>query len=145
MTRLYRPRFYKLVHGDAIQCESIYEFTAWAVEHGREIARTRIGDAVVSTIFLGFDHNGRTGHGPPILFETMIFGTKHDREMVRTATLAQAREAHARLVDFVRAYRLSPNKANGGIATASKLTPEQRKAKARNAALARWKKGTKHL
>lgn len=32
----------------------------------------------------------------------------------------------------------------GGRALAAKLTPEQRKASARNAALARWSQGKKH-
>lgn len=39
---------------------------------GRMIARATFRDIMVSTVFLGIDHN-HTSKGPPILFETMIF------------------------------------------------------------------------
>lgn len=42
----------------------------------RIIARSEIGGARVSTVFLGIDH--QFGMGEPLLFETMIFGGPHD-------------------------------------------------------------------
>lgn len=39
----------------------------------RLVARTKVGRLMVSTVFTGYDHNF-SDHGPPILFETMIFG-----------------------------------------------------------------------
>lgn len=38
----------------------------------QRVALTEIGGIVVSTVFLGLDH--QYGDGPPILFETMVFG-----------------------------------------------------------------------
>jgi len=48
--------------------------------------------ADVSTVFLGLDHGW--GDGPPILFETMIFGGPHDQRQWRYSTIEEAREGH---------------------------------------------------
>ncbi len=50
------------------------------------------GDANVSTVFLGLDH--AFGGGPPMLFETMIFGGDHDEYCERYATVEEARAGH---------------------------------------------------
>jgi hypothetical protein len=50
----------------------------------------------VSTVFLGLNH--QYGDGPPLIFETMVFGGKYDQEQERYATEAQALEGHARWV-----------------------------------------------
>lgn len=46
----------------------------------------------VSTVFLSLDHNW--GDGPPILFETMIFGGEHDGYQERYRTWEEAEEGH---------------------------------------------------
>ena len=66
----------------------------------RRIAETTIGDAWVSTVFLGIDHNFG-GEGPPLLFETMVFFDREDLRdeiMMRYATYAEAREGHDSIV-----------------------------------------------
>ena len=55
----------------------------------------------VSTVFLGIDHNFRDA-GPPILFETMVFGLSDDMQD-RCATYDEAEAMHARVVAEVRA------------------------------------------
>ncbi len=51
----------------------------WArwFEHpnNRRVALTQRGKITISTVFIGLDHNW-SGQGPPILFETMIFGSQ---------------------------------------------------------------------
>lgn len=49
-------------------------------------------DVRVSTVFLGLDH--RFGEGPPLLFETMIFGGEHDQYQTRCSTWSEAEEMH---------------------------------------------------
>ena len=49
----------------------------------------------VSTVFLGIDHS--FGHGPPILWETMIFGGRLSEEQERYQTYEQALAGHARM------------------------------------------------
>lgn len=59
----------------------------------RRIARTDINGIVVSTVWLGIDH--QFGDGPPLIFETMIFGGPHDEETWRRYdTEANARAGH---------------------------------------------------
>lgn len=52
---------------------------------------------LVSTVFLGLDHNWNDGK--PILFETMIFGGKHDQEQRRYCTYEEAEQGHEDIVD----------------------------------------------
>lgn len=51
------------------------------------------GGIHVSTVFLGIDHRYGCG-GPPILFETMIFGGKHDQYQERYCTWEDAESGH---------------------------------------------------
>jgi hypothetical protein len=74
------------------------------------VARTRITSTSdpaieweVSTVWLGVNHNF-AGDGPPIIFETMVFGSGDgDQWMQRYATEAEARAGHAETVTIVAA------------------------------------------
>jgi hypothetical protein len=59
----------------------------------RVVALTADGDIRVSTVFLGLDH-GMLDPGPPILFETLVFGGKLEGEGSRYATWDEAIEGH---------------------------------------------------
>jgi hypothetical protein len=75
--------------------------TKWAT--GQRVARTVIGDIVVSTVWLmGIDHEWRPGH-PPLIFETMIFGRGGDDDCRRYNTEEQAIRGHITAVDRIRA------------------------------------------
>jgi hypothetical protein len=50
-------------------------------------------DVLVSTVFLGLDHNFGAS-GPPVLWETMILGGPHDGYQRRYASRAAALEGH---------------------------------------------------
>lgn len=65
----------------------------------RRVAVTKIGvgDVNVSTVFLGLDHS-HSGEGPPILFETSVFGGPHDGDMARYATWDAAKAGYNRIV-----------------------------------------------
>lgn len=69
---------------------------------GRRVAQDMIGDVRVSTVFLGLDHNF-DDEGPPLLFETMVFGGSLDEETERYATWEQAEAGHAAMIERVRA------------------------------------------
>lgn len=58
----------------------------------RRVARDVIGDVTISTVFLGLNHNW--GEGPPLLFETMIFGGPHDGDCFRCSTWEEAEAQH---------------------------------------------------
>jgi hypothetical protein len=52
-------------------------------------------------VFLGFDYNF-SGNGPPLLWETMIFGGRHDRTCQRYASCKDALAGHVRAVEFAK-------------------------------------------
>jgi hypothetical protein len=62
----------------------------------RRVAETKRGDVRVSTVFLGLDHS--FGDGPPLIFETMIFGGEHDEWIDRCSTYDEAEAMHERAV-----------------------------------------------
>lgn len=63
----------------------------------RVVAKTQVGDAVVSTVCLGVDHNW-SPDGPPMFFETMVFGGEHDGECLRCTTWDEAETQHAQVM-----------------------------------------------
>jgi len=75
----------------------------------RRVARTEVGDVHVSTVFLAMDHNW-FGDGPPILYETMVFGGDRDGYQWRHHTREQAIAAHDQIVAALRAGQ-DPNES----------------------------------
>lgn len=63
------------------------------------VKRETVGEFDISTVFLGLDHSW--GDGPPLLFETMIFGGEHDGYQDRCSTWAEAEAMHAKAVEHV--------------------------------------------
>ena len=61
-------------------------------------------DFRVSTVWLGLNHN-HVDDGPPILFETMVFGGTEDQDQTqwRYSTEAEARAGHAEIVATIAA------------------------------------------
>ena len=75
----------------------------WAECHGnietRRVAKTEKNGVRVSTVFLGIDHSW--GEGPPLLFETMVFGGEHDLEMERYTTWEEAEAGHKEMCERI--------------------------------------------
>lgn len=75
------------------------------VEYKR-IALTRVDDSgfvvEVSTVWLGLDHSFGFG-GPPLLFETMVFGGPFDEEQWRWPNKVAALAGHDQVVAEVKA------------------------------------------
>lgn len=76
----------------------------WAISFERDnriVGRDQIGDILVSTVFLGLNHNFDPD-GPPLLFETMVFGLPDVGEPCwRYHTWEEAEAAHKIIVDAV--------------------------------------------
>ncbi len=93
---------FMLIDGKIVKTKDLLLWGRWMEKHSdRVIERTTVDGVDISTVFLGLDHNWG-GNGPPILFETMIFGGEHDEYCDRCATLAQARKMHTRALWLVR-------------------------------------------
>ena len=88
-----RPRYYKLVGHQAVGTDNMFEWARYfdgAMNDRRRVDLTYLDtDVHVSTVFLGLDHNF-TECGPPILFETMIFGSELNLSMRRYSTWDEA-------------------------------------------------------
>lgn len=75
------------------------EWSALREGDGRRVAETHLpGGVWVSTVLLGMDHN--FGSGPPLIFETMVFGPDDmsDLDMDRYPTKEQALAGHEAIV-----------------------------------------------
>ena len=68
------------------------ELFAGNPEEKRRVAQTEYGGVEVSTVLLVIDHNW--GKGPPLIFETMIFGGEFDRRVWRYSTREEAEAGH---------------------------------------------------
>ena len=91
---------YILVGHKAQQCEDWREWGQWFETADRRVAQETYNGVRISTVFLGIDHDFRGG--PPLLFETMIFGGKHDQYQERYSTWEDAEDGHrvARAIAF---------------------------------------------
>lgn len=65
-------------HGEPQAESDLVVWAVWFENTERHIVNDTFGDARVSTVFLGLDHS--FGVGPPILWETMVFGGKLSEE-----------------------------------------------------------------
>lgn len=62
------------------------------------------GDIIISTVFLGIDHNFGD-NGPPVLFETMIFAGKYpdiDQYQVRATSWVGAQIEHIKAIAIAK-------------------------------------------
>lgn len=84
---------------------TVPDLLTWArafEKSSRQIANDQLPENVrVSTIFLGIDHNFALD-GPPLLFETMIFGGPHDQYQDRYATKEEAIAGHAKALALAK-------------------------------------------
>lgn len=96
-----------------VPCNDLMTWGRWFEEADRHVADDLIGDefdpkvskpmnaARISTVFLGLDHRFFSD-GPPILFETMIFGGPLADEMWRYSSWDDAETGHKVAVRKVR-------------------------------------------
>lgn len=93
---------YILRDGEPVPVDDVIEWGRWfeGADEERRIGATDVGDVHVSTVFLGLDHS--FGHGPPLLFETMVFGGEHDEWQDRYSTRTQAEAGHEAVVSALR-------------------------------------------
>lgn len=102
--RISRDEFLRLWAPDA--AGQVGSFT-------RRVAYAEKGGTEVSTVWLGLDHG--FGYGPPLIFETMIFGGEHDNDTWRYATLDEALEGHQRACLVAFGGQIGDEAATGGF------------------------------
>lgn len=105
------PGYYVLDDdGNPVEVDDVLAWGHWFERATRD--RSRIvaadrdegaapGGVLVSTVFLGLDH--AFGGGPPVLWESLVFGGALDGEMARYTSRAAALAGHQSLCERVRA------------------------------------------
>lgn len=91
-----------------VPTDDLMAWGRWLETADRHVARTEVGDFLVSTVFLGLNH--RWGDGPPLLFETMVFrngGDGADLWSDRCSTWDEAEDMHKRGCEYVRSALLN--------------------------------------
>ena len=104
-----RPRYYILDEDNHAVAVGFMRWAKWFEDIGNRIVDyTEITSEVyVSTVFLGIDHR-HFGDGPPLLFETMIFGAEgEDLWMRRFSSWDDAATGHKVIVNKLRAMQAS--------------------------------------
>jgi hypothetical protein len=91
---------YILKGKEAVPCPDTIEWDKWMATADRKVAREKIGDSEVSTVFLGLNHS--FGNGAPLLFESLVFGGKLSDEMDRYTTWDEAVLGHKAMVERVK-------------------------------------------
>lgn len=82
-----------------VPCEDIFKWGK-SLEGNRRVRFTKTRGIQVSTVFLGLDH--QFGDGPPLLFETMVFGGALNQEMNRYSTWDEAVNGHKAMVKRIK-------------------------------------------
>ena len=79
----------------------IIQYSEWieANPERKAVKQEHIGDVRISTVFLGLDHAWRSDI--PVLWETMIFGGKHDQYMDRYTSYEDALEGHQTALNLI--------------------------------------------
>ncbi len=67
------------------------------------VAKTKVRKALVSTVWLGINH--QFGTGPPLIFETMVFGENEEDITERYSKLKAAEMGHHFIVAKLRKQR----------------------------------------
>lgn len=102
---------YILKGKEIVEEPDLLKWADWLEAHAKEVrlAQTFIRRYLVfrqyrvSTIFLGLDHS--FGVGPPLVFETMVFGKgRANQYQERYSTYDKAIAGHARVVKNVRGF-----------------------------------------
>lgn len=86
--------------GNPVEEPDLQRWAQWFETADRSVAVDVVGDVRVSTVFLGLDHS--FGAGPPLLYETMIFGGEHDEHQERYPNKVAALAGHDRALAMVR-------------------------------------------
>jgi len=102
MTKLMRQysRHYILDGKTPVPVSNVITWAMWFETAKRTVAHDEINGVRISTVFLGMDH--RYGPGPPLIFETMIFGGEHDEYCDRYSTWKGAEAGHKKAIAMVK-------------------------------------------
>lgn len=95
---------YILKHRKPIECPNLQKWGRWLqTPYNKRVRGTYVGDAWISTVFLGLDHSHEE-NAEPVLFETMLFaeGDEDDQTCTRTTSWRKALGQHWDMVRKIK-------------------------------------------
>lgn len=88
-----------ILKGKIVQpIEDLNTWAKWFESSDRSVANDFINGVRISTIFLGLNHGF---FGPPLWFETMVFGGRFDGFIDRYQTWSEAEVGHLRVIGMI--------------------------------------------
>lgn len=92
---------YILYDTEARPIDDVIAWGQWFATADRQVAETLLEPEIrISTVFLGLNH--QFGDGPPLLYETMVFGGPCDGDQTRYSTWHAAELGHEAMVAQVQ-------------------------------------------
>jgi hypothetical protein len=123
-----RPHYYVLIDRRPVPLAD-NDVLAWAAAFenidNRHVANTKVHGVCVSTVFIGIDMNW-FGTGPPILFETMVFGGALDGRQLRCSTWEEAEIQHEFVVSAVKLQFAAESKTAEDIEILERMMKDKR-------------------
>lgn len=93
---------YIIENGEIKPEEDLIKWAMWFETADRQIAKDRIKDSCISTIFLGLDHSFSKTKGEPVLWETLVRGGKLDGYMERYTSHDAALQGHNEIIKKIK-------------------------------------------
>lgn len=92
-------------NGNPIPEPDIHKWAKWFEYSQRTVGYVKVGESIISTVFLGIDHSLPFRYSTwPLLWETMVFGGPLDMRQDRCpGNQEQAMAMHERMVKLVEA------------------------------------------
>jgi hypothetical protein len=97
-------------NGEPVPAPGLRQWGQWLQDHQEEriLAKDKIGNAEVSTVFLGLDHGVSflrkdfdSATYKPTLWETMVFGGPYDQHLARYTSREDALAGHGKIVQML--------------------------------------------
>ena len=89
---------------EPVEEPDLFKWALWLESADRHVRDTFRDDVRVSTVFLGLDMS--FGHGPALLFETMVFVNGVSETCDRYSTWAEAEQSHANML--AKVFKATP-------------------------------------
>ncbi len=112
--------------GNAVEETDLFKWSAWfeTSDVSRILKQEKVGRVMVSTVFLALDYDFFFHpKKKPILWETMIFGGKRDKEQYRYRSKISALRNHKKIVEEIKndRKRVLPNPTKSRIQRRKKM------------------------
>jgi hypothetical protein len=98
--------------GNPVPEPNTLRWAFWFEKANRIVRQDRVGEVLISTVFLGLDHYYRDDAHEPVLWETMIFGGPEDQYQRRYTSRAAAEQGHIDAMMLIEPWAMDIRELN---------------------------------